>query len=368
MRIALFFTERMSLWAWHEVGIVERDSLLYEKLCAAGHEVYFVTYGASDDREYLPPDSKIQVLSRPDMMGYREYSWAMWRVHREILQNVDVFKSHQAEGARYAAYAKLRLNKPYIARYGYLKSYFMAQEGASSAQRYRNALEEFIASHAAKLVCAPSQPAADYLKRRYRLPESKLIVCPNWVDTSQFDPDLTIPKDPRHIIFVGRIHPQKDPLALIEALRGLPDIRLTMVGQGPLEVEVQARCAEYGLKAAFIPYVNNADLPALLNSAGVFALPSHYEGSPKALYEAMACGLPVVATDAFGVGEHFSAEHGVKIRAGDVDALREAIQYLVDHPDAAAQKGAAARGFALEHYSVEAALVREIDLLGRIQA
>jgi glycosyltransferase involved in cell wall biosynthesis len=366
VRLALFFTEGMSLQGWHSAGLVKRDSLLYEHLCRLGHEVFFLTYGDEDDVTYLPPNSPIRVLSRPPGMNLRSYSWNLHRVHRDILRKVDVIKSHQVNGSRFAAYAKLRLgNKPYIARCGYLPSYFYAQEGAGWRVRWRNWLEEFFAFHAAEVICVPSQSEIDYLKRRYGIRTRKAYACPNWVDTEVFQPDPAIEKNPRQICFVGRFHPQKDPLVLIEALNGMPDVELLMIGGGPLKAQIEECITEYGIRATLRDRVDNDQLPAHYNASAIYVLPTRYEGgSPKTLFEAMACGLPVISTDGLGVDEAFSdGQHGYKIHVGDVMALRERIQYLLDHPAHAQQLGRQARQHVLDQYSVEKAVEREVKLL-----
>jgi glycosyltransferase involved in cell wall biosynthesis len=373
MRIALFFTEGMSLKGWHSAGLVKRDSLLYERLCSLGHEVYFVTYGGVDDADYLPADSLIKVLTRPVGMGLRDYSWKLHRVHHDVLKSVDVLKSHQVMGARYVAYAKWRLGKkPFIARCGYLPSYFYSQEGAARNVRIRNWVEEFIAFHAADVVCVPSQSEIDYLHQRYRISTAKTAICPNWVDTDFFQPnpsmEKNIEKNPRRICFVGRFHPQKDPLVLIEALRGIPDVELLMIGGGVMKAEIESRIAEYKIQATLLDRVNNEDLPRYYNSAVMYVLPTRYEGgSPKTLFEAMACGLPVISTNGFGVDAAFSdGVHGFKVKVGDVGAIREGIRYLLDHPAEAEQFGAAARQHVIDTYSVERAMEREIGVLERV--
>jgi glycosyltransferase involved in cell wall biosynthesis len=78
----------------------------------------------------------------------------------------------------------------------------------------------------------------------------------------------------------------------------------------------------------------------------------------------MACGLPVVSTDGFGVNEAFEhGQQGYKVKVGDVAGLRAAILGLLDHPGEAAAMGARARAHVLAHYSAERALVRELALL-----
>jgi len=362
MKIALVFTENMSLGVWHAGGLVRRDSLLYEKLIEAGHEVVFVTYGAADDADYLPKGSKIEVVTRPAGMGWREYSWNLHRL--PAVQSADLIKSHQVNGARFAAAAALRLGKPYVARCGYLPSYFLAQERAPLRRRLRNWGEEFFSFHAAHTICLPSQSEIRYLRRRYGVNIRKARVCPNWVDTDFFSPDPS-QKNPRLVCFVGRFEAQKDPLLVVEALRDLPDVELLMIGGGRLRAQLEAKIRAYGIRARVLDRVSNDDLPAHYRRAALYLFPTRYEGgSPKTLFEAMACGVPVVSTDGFGVDDAFvDGLHGVKVRVGDVAGLRAGVQKLLDTPELAAQMGAQARQHVVENYGIDQALARELAIL-----
>ncbi len=367
--MALFFTENMSLRAWHESGLIRRDALLYEKLCEQGYDVTFVTYGARDDADYLPSGSAIQVLTRPPGIPLREYSWTIHRVHGAHLRKMDVIKSHQVNGARYAVYNNLRLGKkPYIARCGYLPSYFLAQERAPWRAQVRTRFEEFLSFHVADAVCVPSISEIDYLRRSYGIRARKSHTCPNWVDHDAFRPNSRIPRRTRQVCYVGRFHPQKAPMALLEALRGIPDVELLMIGGGPLQNQIEERIAAYGLQARLLGRVSNEELPFYYQSSAVYVLPTRYEGgSPKTLLEAMACGLPVVSTDGFGVREVFEdGVHGYKVPVDNVGALRDAIIAILDHPDEGQKMGVAAREHVIRHYGIERALEREIALLTQL--
>ncbi len=105
---------------------------------------------------------------------------------------------------------------------------------------------------------------------------------------------MGLTKRPRSIVFVGRLVAQKNVESLIDAMQGF-DSELTIVGDGPLRADLERRAA--GLRVTFAGVVPNENLPGLLNRHELFVLPSRYEGMPKVLLEAMACGLACVATD-----------------------------------------------------------------------
>jgi glycosyltransferase involved in cell wall biosynthesis len=103
------------------------------------------------------------------------------------------------------------------------------------------------------------------------------------------------------VLFVGRLSEQKDPLILIDAFQQLPcDIRekatLTLVGEGPLRPTIEQQIAKYQLQQQVTLSGQIDDISSLMQQATILVLPSRWEGMPNVVLEAMANGLPVVAT------------------------------------------------------------------------
>ena len=119
--------------------------------------------------------------------------------------------------------------------------------------------------------------------------------------------DLPADADDRLILFVGRLEQQKDPVLLVEAFAAAQanarNLRLVVVGDGGLLEDAQRRAAECGVAARvhWLGYRGRADMPGLMNASDVLLLPSRFEGMPITVLEALACGLPVVATAVGGV-------------------------------------------------------------------
>jgi len=214
IKLALFFTYGMSFKDWYQAGYYIRDSLLYNRLCDMGHEVYFVTYGDETDYNYLPVDSKIKLLLRPKRIPKGLYAFLIPLIHRKALKRVNIIKSHQLNGARYAVFAKKIFKKPYIARCGYLISVFAAYEGVAGYKKTKIDMEERLAFSAADAACVPCKGEIDYVTSRYGLRLKKFYACPNWVDTEQFKPDKSVKKQPGRICFIGRLHPSKAAAAV----------------------------------------------------------------------------------------------------------------------------------------------------------
>jgi glycosyltransferase involved in cell wall biosynthesis len=197
--------------------------------------------------------------------------------------------------------------------------------------------------------------AAGYRPRRW-------VSLPNGCDTAAFRPDsvdrhavrteLGLPADATVLIAVGRDHPQKDHASLLaafaQARSQTEGLELLLVGAG---TERHAGQAGPGVHALGL----RRDVPRLLRAADVMVSSSTTEGLPNALLEAMATGLPVVATDV-GDCRSLVGDAGRIIMAGDREALAHALRELVGLGAAGrAELGARARERVEQHHSLTAA-------------
>ena len=171
----------------------------------------------------------------------------------------------------------------------------------------------------------------------------------------QLSPDQCI------VTWVGEFNPGKRPL---EALRVLADLRrrglsvcLVMAGDGPLLATVKAACAEWGLQDVCW-FVGSIDwIPDLLAGSRLFIMTSQREGLPRAMMEAMAAGVPVVAYKIRGVRD--LVEDGINGRLvllGEAKQMADAVAELVLKPDVAHRMGNAGRVTIQEGFSLEAAM------------
>lgn len=182
----------------------------------------------------------------------------------------------------------------------------------------------------------------------------KLEVIYNGIDTRRFSPgppgartELGIDADHNLIGVVGRLAPEKGHRYLLEALRRVldrgVDATLLIVGHGEEEGRIRGTITELGLEphVRMVSYRN--DIEAVYNALDLFCLPSLWEGFGLVLAEAMACGVPVVATRITGVTEVVAEDEGFLVEPGDVQALAAAIeQALTDEGECAAR---ARRGY-----------------------
>ena len=197
--------------------------------------------------------------------------------------------------------------------------------------------------------------------------KAKTLLIKNGVDTTRFnarpDAPTASPWGPDDIVIgtVARIQDIKNHRGLVEAFialrQQLPEqrLRLSILGDGPLYAALQAQVAAAGLNdVVWLPGAR-ADVADLLHSFTIFTLPSLAEGTPVSLLEAMACALPVVASNVGGIPEVIrDGEHGTLVPPRDTGALAAALARYVTDPALAGAHGAAARARIEQQYSMTA--------------
>jgi glycosyltransferase involved in cell wall biosynthesis len=202
---------------------------------------------------------------------------------------------------------------------------------------------------------AASQSIAELTCARLGLGHGLLDVVAGAVDSDFFAPGQTTSETGRgpNLLFVGNLVANKGIATVLEAFIRLagehPGLSLTVAGSadGDLAGELRGRAAQAGLadRVALLGFVEHEDLPGLYCSADVFAAPSQYEGGLGLVYlEAMASGLPVIATGAGGSAEAIvDGETGLLLERGDLDETAAAIGTLLHDPELRARMGAAGR-------------------------
>lgn len=162
------------------------------------------------------------------------------------------------------------------------------------------------------------------------------------------------------VLYVGRLSPEKNPDGLIAAWRAAcdtlpPDWRLVLVGDGPLRDALADRIQAEGLADRVLLAGQRSDVQLWMAAADAYVLPSHFEGLSNTLLEAMASGLPVVATRVSGVGELVEANGaGLVVDVGDVTALSDALIQLAGDAGLRDRLGQAGRAAVEAGYSLQA--------------
>lgn len=170
---------------------------------------------------------------------------------------------------------------------------------------------------------------------------------------------------------VMRLEAVKNPLAVVEAYAAscaaagpaAARLRLIVVGGGPLEAAVRERVRQLGIDSSCWITGARDDVAELMQSMDVFVLASLNEGISNTILEAMACGLPVVATDVGGNRELVSpGQTGQLVPSGDAAALQQALSRYASDPGLARTHGAAGRALVERKFGIDAMIDRYRDL------
>lgn len=213
-----------------------------------------------------------------------------------------------------------------------------------------------------------------YLQQRVGVRAERIVRICNGVDVDRFRPELAASGSapfPRGFVdheslvigTVGRLQSVKDPLNLVDAFGILvekrPDIatyaKLVIVGDGILREAVHARVRDRQIDhLAWLPGERH-DIAELMRAMDIFVQPSLAEGISNTILEAMASGLPVIATNVGGNSELVDDQvTGILIPPADSPALARALEYYVDNPDRRKMNGSAARKRAVARFSIGA--------------
>jgi sugar transferase (PEP-CTERM/EpsH1 system associated) len=227
---------------------------------------------------------------------------------------------------------------------------------------------------------AVSAHTAHWLEETIGVRANQIEHIANGVDTAAFRPldsgRRTIPEAPFKasdvvIGTVGRMQPVKDQATLIRAFIALraerPDIaecaKLMLIGDGPLRGELLGLLLQAGAGEHVWAPGSRGDVAHMLQGMDVFVLPSLNEGMSNAILEAMASGLPIVATDVGGNAELVEPERtGVLTAPGDVGALAQALKTYLEDPERRRNHGQAARRRALREFSLDVMVSRYLAL------
>ncbi len=226
----------------------------------------------------------------------------------------------------------------------------------------------------AQTVVALSQDLAGYLREQVGLRADKIRVICNGVDCDRFTPVSAGQRDtPLRLISVGRLQEVKDPLNVLRAFAALRELRpqvpmsLELVGDGPLLPACREFVASAGLGEQVSLPGAASDIDKRLRQADLFVLGSQAEGISNTVLEAMASGLPVVATNVGGNAELIvDGETGYLVPASQPEALTAALRRYVDDRSLLGRHGAAARSRAVSEFSLDGMMARYQSLYDQL--
>lgn len=232
----------------------------------------------------------------------------------------------------------------------------LAVASATRRDRIANlAGERLLARAGRSVVVTPCDALAGYAREQIGIPERQVVAVHNGVSPRWLRPAM-----PRQatstatVAWLGVMQPVKRLPELVRAVAGVRDLRLLLIGDGPERARVEAEIRSAGISDRVELAGFRTDPEALLRASDFAVLPSAAEACPMAMLQAMACGLPIVASRAGGIPEIVrDGVDGILVRTGDDDALRRALERLAGDPQLRGLLGGNARRRVLDRFTVE---------------
>jgi glycosyltransferase involved in cell wall biosynthesis len=283
-------------------------------------------------------------------------AWAIPRQHAAAVRACAVLRVFQITGVIPALLARRRLGVPYVTSYGF----WYGQLSRPGPKRALKAIVERLGLRGAAAVIVPTEE----LRARAARLAKRVVLIPNGVDTRLFSPaDRGARAGKPRILYVGRLSEEKN-LATVITAASRTDSNMVIAGAGPMREALAAHAARLGALVKFEGVVPQAELPAIYRGCDAFVLASFTEGHPKVLLEAMACGIPVVASNRGGIPSIVTdGETGLLFDPTSATQLADCLRRVLRDPGLARHLGQAGRALIVDRYDLGPLVEREIKLL-----
>lgn len=368
-KMTLFFTANLGLKTWAEVGNLDRELALYQRLSSELAGINFVTYEGKEDHLYLKKLGDIELLSTNSYRRTLQTSLQLYFKYFRQLNETDIFKTNQIPGAEIPMLLNRFFRKKLIIRCGYLLSYFVKNSSNNEEEIQKAFQLEKKAFSNADVGIVTSSWQRDWVINNHKVQADKIKVIPNYVLTDVFLPSPQIQKI-CDLIFIGRPGKEKNIKSLLEALLYMKqkgkNISLVLVGGCCDDDRIREEVNRNGLNVIFKGKIPNFELPKVLNQSKIFILPSIYECHPKALLEAMSCGLPCIGSDILGIRNDIHHMNNGYLCQTDYISISEAIERILSDNSLQKNLGINAREYILENYTLDRIVQLELGIIKEI--
>lgn len=278
-----------------------------EKLLAAGYEV--------------------TILGR---MKGKGFDWGAVRELRILCQKrkTDILRTHQYHANLYGRIAGVLAGVPVI-----IPSFHNRYCSPEKPKMHRRLLNHVLGYWSDRIV-AVSEAVLEDVVRYDHIAPAKMQVIHNGVELERFRTSLSkeeardklqLPQEFFLIGAAGRLTEQKGHKVLIKAASSAGRVAVVVAGDGPCRGELDSLARSLGVRCFFLGRISPEQMPVFFRSLDLFCFPSLWEGFPSALVEAMAAGLPIIASD---ISPHREAlgDAGLLVQVGGAEQLTDAIQ------------------------------------------
>lgn len=333
-----------------------------QRLIYAGHQAHVITGPRGPYSEQLEalsiPTTAIDTLRNPIRPGQ---DWKAVKAVGRFLNEFqpDLVSTHSSKAGIVGRIACRRAHVPCL----FTAHGWAFTTGVSEPKRvlYR-AIERMAAPLARRIVCVSNYDRQ--LAIQAGIDPDRLITVHNGMPDVPGLPRANPERqDPIRIAMVARFDEQKDHVTLLRAVQPIENVRLDFIGDGPGEPAARQLAEDLGMASRVTFWGRRDNVADILASAQVFALISNWEGFPRSTLEAMRAGLPVVVSDVGGSSEAIvEGVTGFIVPRGDVDIVREKLQWLTANATARANMGREARARYEAEFTFERMYQQTLDV------
>lgn len=308
-----------------------------------------------------------------------ELAGRMWALARETWsQRIEILHAHMSDSGTMALVVGRALGRKVVVTEHSPSPLPPGSRPGSVGHSLRRRILRWTYRHADAVV-AVSQEVAEELRHRWSVPPERLHTIVNGIappPASLGSAGAPLPpgfeRGLRHIVCVGRLVESKNQRSLVRMLPDLvarvPDVRLVLVGDGPDRQLLEATAVDLGVRRHVAFLGSRTDVGAILAASTCFVTASRFEGTSIALLEAMACGLPVVATSNRGNDEVLGESGGHRVADDEPATLASAVATVLEDAVYARRLRDAARARVESLYGMDRVLAELQRLYGRVLA
>ncbi len=281
---------------------------------------------------------------------------------RNEIKKTDIIRGMQLTGGIPAVTTKIFFNKKIVINYGYDYQQTALVEGKPIRSLGYKLLGYLILPFVNKIIITNLHiwEKIKFVNKR------KIKYIPNGVNSKVFRPIKSVKI--YDVLYVGRLEKQKNLFMLLDAVSKIsPELKLLFIGSGSLKEQIITKAKALHLDLKIIDLIANDQLPKYYNQTKIFVFPSLIEGHPKALLEAMSCGLPVIGTNVEGIKDIITNEVNGLLVNKQVDDLTMAMKALLLSSKLGNRLGSMARNTIISKYDSDSTWTKEIKLLQNLK-
>lgn len=378
INLLVIFSFGTSLLEWKKKGLLEREISIYKRFSKEGVNIGFLSYGNDSDLKLIKKKNNFNVF--PIRSHYKGKiipvitPLLMVLVNKKYFRNFDIVKSNQMTGSSFLWFIKYFYQKRVILRCGYEKF----KNEVYIFKNFRKSLfklfylcflyvYEWISYHTCDHIVFSNDYDKNYAINLFKIDSKKVSVIPNYVDMNIFKPN-NMPKKENSSIFVGNLNLFKNLENLINAFKILKGFSLSVVGSGELKAGLIKKVKENNLEntIVFLGRIPNEELPSIYNEHELFILPSFTEGNPKALLEAMSCGVICIGSNVKGINNVIKHNINGYLCETDSESISNVIKFAYSNSTKNDMIVRNALDYIKNHHSIEVICKKELRLYHQI--